>query len=115
LFVWWYFIGFTFFRLSSQPLLYFQRGFWLAVGITLIVVFFADLLYGFIPNIAIGTLAALGIAYRSALLISGIMRPVDFWATLLAATLATLAFYALTFYKKGHGMGMGDVKLVFPL
>lgn len=115
LFVWWYFIGFTFFKLSSQPLLYFQRGFWLAVGVCLIVVLFADLLYGIIPNITVVALAFLGIVYRSALFVTGIMRPVDFWATVIASTIATLFFYLLTFYKKGRGMGMGDVKLMFPL
>ena len=39
LFVWWYVIGFTFFRLTQQPLLILQRGFWLCVGISFIVIF----------------------------------------------------------------------------
>ncbi len=115
LFVWWYFIGFTFFHLSTQPLLYFQRGFWLVVGLCLIVVFFADILYGFIPNIAVAGLTILGVLYRSALFLTGVMQPADFWATLIAATLVTLFFFSLHYFTKGRGMGMGDVKLVFPL
>jgi prepilin signal peptidase PulO-like enzyme (type II secretory pathway) len=115
LFVWWYFIGFTFFRLTVEPLLYFQRGFWLAVGICLIVVFFSDILYGYIPNIVIAGLTFFAIVYRSALFLSGIMQPVDFWSTLIAATIVMLFFFALHYFTKGRGMGMGDVKFVFPL
>lgn len=115
LFVWWYVIGFTFFRLTQQPLIILQRGFWLCVGISFIVIFFADFLYGIIPDGMVIFLTGLGLIYRAALYWFGVMQPIDFWLTLGVSVWAVLTFAFLHWVTKGRGMGMGDVKFVFPL
>lgn len=115
LFVWWYAIGFTFFRLTQQPLIILQRGFWLCVGISFIVIFFADLLYGIIPDGMVIFLTGLGLLYRAVLYWFGVMQPIDFWLTLGVSVWAVLMFAFLHWVTKGRGMGMGDVKFVFPL
>lgn len=115
LFVWWYLIGFTFFRLGAQPFALLQPGFWLFVGICLIVVFFADLLYGIIPDSVVIALTGLGLLYRISLYASHIMQPGDFWLTIMGAACASLGFWLLWYLSRGRGMGFGDVKFVFPL
>lgn len=115
LFVWWYVIGFTFFRLTQQPLLILQRGFWLCVGICFIVVFFTDIVYGIIPDGIVITLTTLGLLYRIALYAFGVMQPFDFWLTLGVSVWALVTFFFLHWVTKGRGMGLGDVKFVFPL
>jgi prepilin signal peptidase PulO-like enzyme (type II secretory pathway) len=49
LFLWWYLIGFTFFRLAESPLSVLQPLFWLVVGILLLIIFVTDWLYQIIP------------------------------------------------------------------
>jgi len=115
LFVWWFFIGFTFFRLSSQPFTVLQPGFWLSVGVLLIVVFFSDVIYGIIPDIAVVGLTFLGLLYRLLLFYSGIMYPLDFWRTLGGALAAFLFLLALWYGTKKRGIGLGDVKFAFPM
>ena len=115
LFVWWFFIGFTFFQLSSRPFTVLQPLFWLVVGILLIVVFFSDLLYGIIPDIAVAGLTLLGLFYRLLLFTSGIMFPMDFWKTLGGALGAFLLFFMLWVGTKRRGIGLGDVKFAFPM
>lgn len=115
LFVWWYVIGFTFFRLSVQPFTILQPAFWLCVGICLIVVFFSDLLYGVIPDGIIAVLTVCGLLYRITLYLFHIMQPNDFWFSLSVAAGLSLFFGALWYGTRGRGMGFGDVKLVFPL
>ena len=115
LFVWWYLIGFTFFRLSTQPFSLLQPAFWLVVGVCLISIFFADLLYGIIPDSVLTVLTGLGLLYRIMLYMFHVMRPVDFWLTLAGTTVSALAFLGLWIGTKKRGMGLGDVKFVFPL
>ncbi len=115
LFVWWYLIGFTFFRLSTQPFSLLQPAFWLFVGVCLISIFFADLLYGIIPDSVLTVLTGLGLLYRIMLYMFHVMRPVDFWLTLAGATVSSLMFLGLWIATKKRGMGLGDVKFVFPL
>ena len=115
LFVWWYLIGFTFFRLSTQPFSLLQPAFWLFVGVCLITIFFADLLYGVIPDSIVIVLTGLGLLYRIMLYVFHVMRPDDFWLTLVGATISVLAFLGLWIGTKKRGMGLGDVKFVFPL
>jgi len=115
LFLWWYVIGFTFFRLTSQPFTVLQPAFWLVVGICLIIVFFADLLYGIIPDSVVAALTVLGMVYRVLLFRFHVMQPVDFWLTIAASAGASLLFFLLWYGTKGRGMGIGDIKFVFPL
>ncbi len=115
LFVWWYLIGFTFFRLSTQPFSLLQPAFWLFVGVCLISIFFADFLYGIIPDSVVIVLTGLGLLYRIMLYVFHVMRPVDFWLTLAGAAVSALAFLGLWIVTKKRGMGLGDVKFVFPL
>lgn len=115
LFVWWYFIGSTFFQLTIRPLVFIQPLFWLMVGIILLVIFFSDLSYYLIPNSAVFLLTLLSIAYRIFLVSRGAMMPHDFVVSLVAATIASLFFLLLVVITRGRSMGMGDVKLVFPL
>jgi leader peptidase (prepilin peptidase)/N-methyltransferase len=115
LFVWWYLIGFTFFQLSSKPFVILQPAFWLCVGICLVVIFFSDLLYGIIPDAVVVLLGGLGLVYRAALLLFQVMRPEDMAYTLLAATGAALFFWLLWWITNEKGMGLGDVKFMFPL
>src|SRR5260221_77051 len=53
LFIWWYWGGTFFFRLTQQPFHYVQPLFWLLVGILLVIIFFADALYFIIPDEAV--------------------------------------------------------------
>jgi len=115
LFVWWYVIGAAVFKLSTQPFTILQPAFWLLVGIGFLVVFFADFLYGIIPNGAVYGLTALGLAYRLALTGMGIMRPVDLLFSLLAAVAMAAFFLFLWWITKKRGLGLGDVKFVLPL
>lgn len=115
LFVWWYVIGATVFRLTTQPLSVLQPAFWLIVGICLLVIFFADALYGIIPDGAVILLAVLGFAYRWVLTATHVMQPVDFWWSLAAGVGASGVFWGLRALTRSRGMGWGDVKFVFPL
>ena len=115
LFVWWFLIGFTFFKLSTEPLLYLQPIFWLTVGTILIVVFFTDLLYGIIPDVMVALLIGISLAYRIALLVSGVYYHIDFSNAILGSALLSLALFGLFVATKGRGFGFGDVKFMFPL
>jgi len=44
-----------------------------------------------------------------------VMQPVDFWLTIAASAGASLLFFLLWYGTKGRGMGIGDIKFVFPL
>lgn len=115
LFVWWYLIGFTFFQLSARPLVVIQPFFWLSTGIILVVICFTDLLYSIIPDSAVVLLSVFTFFYRLLLTSQHIMRVQDFWFFLASALVASLFFLTLVLITKGKGMGMGDVKLAFPL
>lgn len=114
LFVWWYVGGAFFFRLTQQPFHYIQPLFWLIVGMLLVVIFFADLRYSIIPDEAVIVLGALTFFYRLALMLLGIMQPIDFWLALVAAAGCSGFFFSLWYFTKGKGMGLGDVKLAIP-
>ncbi len=114
LFVWWYWGGTLFFRLTQQPFHYIQPLFWLIVGITLLIIFFADSLYTIIPDEAIIFLTGLTLIYRIILTLSGVMQPLDFVRT-IASAVGCCGFFALLWYGSGkRGMGFGDVKFAIP-
>lgn len=115
LFVWWYWFGAFFFQLTQTPFQVLQPLFWLVVGMILLMIFVADTMYYLIPDVLVGTLLTITLAYRIALVLSGQMQTSDFAFSILAALLASTFFAALWLGTKGQGMGFGDVKLVFPL
>lgn len=115
LFVWWFVVGFTFFRLSSKPFLIVQPLFWLFVGILLVVIFFTDYLYYIIPDSAVLLLTGMTFLYRFFLVQAGIMMQQDFTLAVASGVGASLFFLSLFLFTKGRGMGFGDVKLAFPL
>lgn len=115
LFVWWYVVGFTFFKLTELPFGFLQPLFWLTVGILFVVIVFADLSYMIIPDSAVLLLSIAALSYRGMLVAQGIMSGDDFWKSIASAVGAVAFFLFLTVVTKGKGMGMGDVKLAFPL
>ncbi len=114
LFVWWYWGGSLFFKLTNQPFHYAQPLFWLTVGVLFLIIFFTDAFYMLIPDEAVIVLAVLTFIYRVALTLYGVMQMGDFLRTLLAAGACGLFFFSLWFFTKGKGMGFGDVKLAIP-
>jgi len=115
LFMWWYWGGFIFFKLTQTPFSIMQPIFWLAVGLILIYIFIIDLNYMIIPDKAVITLGGLAIIYRLSLVAFGIMQFNDLVTTILAALITSGLFFALWFFTGGNGMGFGDVKLSIPL
>lgn len=115
LFVWWYFIGALFFRLSEQPFSAIQPAFWLLVGIFLLVVCVADLLYLIVPDLAVVALTLLTLGYRLFLAIGGQMQWQDFWLAIGSALGLVSFFLFLYLVTKRRGFGFGDVKLAAPL
>ncbi|MBP7740747.1 prepilin peptidase [Candidatus Woesebacteria bacterium] len=115
LFMWWYWGGFLFFKLTQAPYSVMQPLFWLTVGIILIYIFIMDLNYMIIPDKAVIALISLAVIYRLMLSISGIMQPMDLFKTIVAAVISCAFFFCLWFFTKGKGMGFGDVKLSIPL
>lgn len=115
LFVWWYVVGFTFFKLTTQPFTFVQPLFWLTVALLFVVIFFADLSYYIIPDSAVFLLTLLALSYRIFLTTRGVMQSSDFWASIASGVGASAFFLALFLLTKGRGMGFGDVKLAFPL
>ena len=115
LFVWWYWAGSLFFQLSQHPLQTLQPLFWLLVGVLLLVIFFADLLYYIIPDGMVMLLLLATVTYRVALVTFGAMQLPDLLWSIGGAVLTTALFAALWWFTKGKGMGFGDVKFVFPM
>ena len=115
LFVWWYWGGFIFFKLTQTPLSILQPIFWLIVGLLLIYLFIIDLNYMILPDKPVFSLLGAVILYRVALVLTGIMQLNDLYWAILAAVISFIFFFALWFFTKGRGMGFGDVKLVIPL
>lgn len=115
LFVWWYWGGFIFFKLTQTPLSVLQPLFWLAVGLLLIYLFIIDLNYMILPDRPVYALFGVAVLYRITLVVSGIMRVNDLYLAILAALVSFLFFFLLWLFTKGKGMGFGDVKLVVPL
>lgn len=115
LFVWWYWGGSLFFRLTSQPFSTLQPIFWLAVGVLLVLIFFSDLLYTIIPDLAVAALLVISLIYRVVLTTSGVMDSRDLVLALISMVVSVGLFASLWKLTKGKGMGMGDVKLAAPL
>lgn len=115
LFVWWYWFGAFFFQLSHSPFQTIQPLFWLLVGILLLMIVAADMMYYIIPDTAVMALFALTVMYRIALVVFGIMQITDLVWSIAAMLVAFTFFASLWFFTKGKGFGMGDVKLVVPL
>ncbi len=115
LFVWWYWFGAFFFQLSHSPFQTIQPLFWLLVGILLLMIVAADILYYIIPDTVVAALFALTVLYRITLVTFGIMQVTDFVWSVVAMLVAFTFFASLWLLTKGKGFGMGDVKLVVPL
>jgi leader peptidase (prepilin peptidase) / N-methyltransferase len=115
LFVWWYGIGFVFFRLTTTPFQVLQPLFWLLVGILLLTIFFADLMHMIIPDLAVGLLFILTLAYRLYLTLAAVMQIRDLQLALLGMVAAVIFLGGLWALTKGKGMGFGDVKLIAPI
>jgi prepilin signal peptidase PulO-like enzyme (type II secretory pathway) len=115
LFVWWYLVGSLFFRLTQEPLQAIQPLFWLAIGILLLFIFFADWQYYLIPDTAVLGMLLLVSCYRIGLVWLGVMQPIDLLWSGLGATSLVGFFAALWFLTGGRGMGLGDVKFVLPM
>lgn len=115
LFVWWYFAGFLFFKLTQQPFVFLQPLFWLAVGIILLMIVIIDLREMIIPDTGVALLFVLVILYRLSLTASGVMKTEDLLMSLVSMIGSGLFFFLIWAITKGKGMGFGDVKLAFPL
>jgi prepilin signal peptidase PulO-like enzyme (type II secretory pathway) len=115
LFVWWYFIGTLFFRLSDQPFQAIQPAYWLLAGIILVIILVADILYLIVPDLAVMALLSLTLLYRGALVWGGRMQPQDLLYSVISMVVLVVVFYALHFGTRGKGFGLGDVKLAAPL
>lgn len=115
LFVWWYVVGFTFFQLGSSPFSVIQPLFWLLVGVLFLVICFADVSYYIIPDSAVILLTGIVIGYRTLLVSQHIMIGHDFLLSIMSGLFASCFFLSLVLLTKGKGMGLGDVKLAFPL
>lgn len=115
-FVWWFVVGFNFFKLVGNPWSFIQPVFWLSVGLVLLAILVTDLLYMIIPFGLNLTLFTLALAYRVALTGFGIMNRIDFINAILAGAGICLLLIMLQFatkkIKKVDGFGLGDIYLV---
>lgn len=115
LFVWWYVVGFTIFQLTTQPLLFVQRGYWLLVGVLLLIVLVTDLTTYLIPDFSVVLLSLAALLYRLYLVHMGIMATGDLYAAIASGFGLSMFFTALILATKGRGMGWGDAKLAIAL
>lgn len=115
LFVWWYLVGSSFFRLFGNPWFVVQPIFWLVIGMILLTIFMTDLLYGVIPLSINMTLFTLVLLYRVGLTSFGIMTGSDLLMAFISGIMLGLLFLSLqkiTKLIKGvDGMGDGDIVL----
>lgn len=114
-FLWWYFIGSVFFRLSTPPFQAIQPAYWLLAGILLTIILIADILYYLVPDEAVLALLIITFLYRVALTLGGQMQLLDLGYSLLSAVGLVTCFYGLHWITRGKGFGLGDVKLAAPL
>lgn len=115
-FVWWFVVGFNFFKLVGNPWSLIQPVFWLSVGLVMFAILVIDLLYMIIPFGLNLTLFSLALAYRVALTSFGIMTVIDFSRAILSGVGVCLLFILLQIVtkkiKKVDGFGLGDIYLV---
>jgi leader peptidase (prepilin peptidase)/N-methyltransferase len=115
LFVWWFVMGFNFFKLAGSPWSFIQPVFWLAVGMVLLAIFMTDLLYTVIPFSLNLMLFSLALFYRVGLTGFGIMQRTDLINAILSGGGLCFLFLSLQFLtkkiKKVDGFGMGDILL----
>ncbi len=115
LFVWWFLVGFNFFRLVGSPWSFIQPIFWLAVGMVLLSIFMTDLLYMVIPFSLNLLLFSLALFYRVSLTGFGIMNPMDLFNALFSGLALCALFLFLQILtriiKKIDGFGWGDIYL----
>jgi prepilin signal peptidase PulO-like enzyme (type II secretory pathway) len=104
-------VGRLAFRLAEQPYSVIQPGFWLAVGLGLVLLTGFDLFYGVLPDFVVGILGGITLIYRLSLAVTGIMRWSDFWGYLGAGLAGAAVLAAVALATRGRGMGWGDVKL----
>jgi len=114
LFVWWFWMGSLFFRLTLHPFSVIQPIFWLLVGLSLLIIFFADIRYMIIPDEVVVFLTVITLLYRILLTFFGLMQPIDFVWAILGSVLVSGFFYSLWRVTKERGMGFGDVKFAIP-
>lgn len=115
-FVWWFVVGFNFFKLVGNPWGFIQPVFWLVVGLVLLAIFIIDLLYMVIPFSLNLTLFTLALSYRVGLTSFGLMETTDFVRAVASGV--GLCFLLLSLqiivkkFKKVDGFGLGDIYLV---
>lgn len=114
-FVWWFLVGFGFFRLAGSPWELVQPAFWLVVGLVFIVIFVIDLLYMIIPFWLNMFLFSFVLSYKVLLISFGNMQLGDFGLALLSGfALASFLSFAnkITQKIKGvDGFGIADIYL----
>lgn len=109
LFIWWYLMGFVFFRLVSAPLAVIQPGFWLLTGIILLTLLLSDLFYQVVlmPVVWIGVGST--VIYRLILGYFGAYQFEDFGRAVVLS-LACFGFFWILFkLTRGRGMADGDM------
>lgn len=115
-FVWWFVVGFNFFKLVGNPWSFIQPVFWLSVGLVMLAILVIDLLYMIIPFGLNLTLFTLALVYRVALTGFGIMTLTDFIRALLSGAGVCFLLVSLQVVtkkiKKVDGFGLGDIYLV---
>ena len=115
LFVWWFVMGFNFFKLAGSPWTFIQPVFWLAVGMVMLSIFMTDMLYTVIPFSLNLMLFSLALFYRVGLTGFGIMQTADFVRAILSGVGLCSFFLLLQFLtkkiKKVDGFGLGDIYL----
>lgn len=115
-FVWWFVVGFNFFKLVGNPWSFIQPVFWLTVGLVLFSIFMTDLLYMVIPFSLNLLLFTLSLFYRVGLTSFGMMRKEDFFNAVLSGFATCVIFLLIQLATKKikgvDGFGMGDILLV---
>lgn len=97
--------------LANPPFPWVQPLFWLIVAIFMLMVVVFDLLYYLIPDFLTYPLIVITFAYRVVLGLSGEMRWLDMWTSLLAGLVLAWFFWGLYLLTNKKGFGFGDVKL----
>lgn len=109
LFGWWLVVGFWFFKLVNTPLSVIQPGFWLVMGIVLLILALADLFYGVVLMGVVYMGSVTVILYRLILWWYGAYNGSDFVLSLIVAGVFYLAFWSLYKLTNGRGMADGDM------